>query len=800
MRALAFTISGLFAIILVVGAAAVAWLWGSLPDTDTTIEVVALEKPVEVMRDEAGVPHIFAESSGDAYFALGFVHAQDRFWQMEMMRRLGAGRLAEVIGPRALSSDKWMRTLGLYRLAEGHYAGLAEPVRTALNLYAAGVNASIEHSRRFPWGQPALEFTLLGFEPEPWKPADSIVWAKIMASRLGGNWRDEILRARLARKLTPKQVVELWPLYPDDAPETIEQAAALTRLMDLERLAAVTPVPAGLPKGASNAWVLGGKNTADRGAILANDPHLSFGVPILWYLASIEAPDLKVKGATVPGVPFTVLGHNANIAWGMTITQGDAQDLFVEWIDSEGDQYKTPEGWKPFETRPETIIVKDAKPVTMVVRESRHGPVISDLVPGFAKAAGEHSVMALSAIYLEPEDRTLETFYRLNRAENWQTFVDALKNFQAPLSNFFFADTKGDIGFMAPGLVPVRKGGRGWVPSPGWDGETDWIGYLPFDRLPMVLNPPSGRIVNANNKITPKDYPHFISFDWAPGFRARRILELVAAPGQSAHGTARLQQDHVSGMARRLLPLMLDVEPTDELGREAHALLGKWKGKMSRGRPEPLIFSTWLLELNKALYADELGDLFRNYLTLRPLFIVSALTERQAWCDNVNTEETEDCRGILLSSLKRALDKLETSQGGDIRDWRWGDVHRARFAHKPLTAVPWLRRFVDLEIPTDGGNFTVNRGAGHPNHPERPFRHVHGSGYRAVYDLGNLGRSRFIIATGQSGSPVSSHYKDLLTDWRDGRYRRMGQSRSVLAKDADILVLTPAAPGYKQGR
>ncbi len=791
MRALKFLILSLLTILLLVGGGAV-WLWGTLPDTDATVEVPVLESPVQVLRDEAGIPHIFAKSSPDAYFALGYVHAQDRLWQMEMMRRTGAGRLAEVLGPRALSSDKWMRTLGLYRLAEQQYAILSEPVRTALNLYAAGVNARIAHSRRMPWGVPALEFALLGFSPEPWKPADSLVWGKIMAQRIGGNWRDEILRARLARKLTPKQVGELWPLYPDDAPLTGGPSTALTGLSGFDRLAEAAPDLVGLPSGASNAWVLEPKKTTTRGAILANDPHLGFSAPILWYLARIDAPDLKVAGATIPGVPFTILGHNGNIAWGMTNTQTDIQDLFVEQIDSDGRQYKTPDGWQPFETRTETIAVKGAEPVTITVRESRHGPVISDLSPGIAKTTGKEAVIALSATFLEPEDKTSATFYRLNRAENWDAFQDALQDFQAPQSNFFYADKKGNIGFMAPGLAPIRNRGWGLVPSPGWDGETDWTGYVPFDQLPSVFNPPSGRIVNANNRITPKDYPHFLSFDWAPPYRAQRIIDRVDANSQSVHATSKLQQDHVSEMAKSLLPLMMDIEPADERGRKALALLEKWNGRMSRKRAEPLIFSTWLLELNQAIYADELGDLYRDYLKLRPRFIAAALTDRPDWCDNVNTEEIEDCQNRIKFALKQATDKLHDSLGGDIRSWRWGDVHRARFTHPVLSKVPILGRFANLDIDSDGGNFTINRGASHINDPARPFQHIHGPGYRAVYDLEDLRRSRFIIATGQSGSPVSPHYKDMMADWRDGRYRRMGQARSALANKASAtLVLTP---------
>ena len=793
MRRLVYAILGLGSVVLVIGGAGFGWLWATLPETDGTIEVPVLEQPVEVYRDDSGIAHIFAKSSRDAYFALGFVHAQDRLWQMETMRRFGAGRLAEVLGPAALASDKWMRTLGLYWLAERQVEDLSKPVLTALNLYAAGVNARIAHSRRLPWGVPALEFAFLGVTPEPWRPADSLVWGKIMAVRLGGNWRDEILRTRLARNLAPARVGELWPLYPDDAPGTIEEALALTRPFDLDKLAALDPAPTGLPRGASNAWVVAKKNTSTRGAILANDPHLGFTQPILWYLARIESPDLKVTGATIPGVPFTILGHNGKIAWGMTNTQSDIQDLFVEQTDADGRRYKTPDGWNDFKTRNEIIKVKDANPVTITVRESRHGPIVSDIDGGTARAAGKDVVMALSATYLEPEDLTPEAFFHINRAEIWDAFVDALRDFQAPQSNFFFASTGGDIGFIAPGLVPVRKRGWGLVPSPGWDGETDWTGYVPFDELPSILNPPSGRIVNANNRITPKGYPHFISYDWAPAYRARRIIELLDKKLQAVHSTTQIQRDHVSEMAKRLLPLMTDIGPADARGRRALAMLGEWDGAMSRGRPEPLIFSTWLLELNQALYADELGDLYRQYLTFRPRFIESVLSRRQAWCDNVNTAEEEDCPSRLRHSLNRALTKLADSFGSDIGAWRWGDVHRARFAHGGFSGVLWLSRFVDLEIPTDGGNYTVNRGASHINNPSRPFEHVHGPGFRAIYDLADLRRSRFIIATGQSGHPASAHYRDLLADWRDGRYKRMSHTANALKNAAATLVLTPAA-------
>ncbi len=795
-----YSLMGLALIVVLTFGVAWAWLQYTLPGADETVEVPVLEAPVDVLRDDAGIPHIFAKSWRDAYFTLGYVHAQDRFWQMEMMRRFGAGRLSEIFGERALASDKWMRTLGLYRLAEQEAALLPSTTRQAMTLYAAGVNARIKQSQSMPLGTPAPEFTLFRFKPEPWRTADSLVWGKIMASWLGLNWRDELLRTRLARKLTPKQVGELWPVYPEEMPrtmdKTLQKTAALIGAMDLQKLAGLAPWPIGLPRGASNAWVVANKNTLNRGAILANDPHLAFLAPIMWYLARIQTPSLAVTGATVPGVPFTILGHNGNIAWGMTSTQSDLTDLFVEQINETGKKYKTPNGWLDFKTRTETIAVKGGRTETLTVRQSRHGPIISDILDTSAQSAGKNAVMALSATYLEPGDQTADTFYQINRAQNWDQFVTALKNFQSPQSNFLFADTKGDIGFIAPGLVPIRKGGWGLVPSPGWDGETDWNGFVPFEELPILLNPQSGRIVNSNNPIMDENYPHFLSFDWAPGYRAKRILDRIDDKALSVHGAARIQQDHVSEMAKQLLSLMRDIEPADEFGRSILARLEKWNGQMSRQRPEPLIFSTWLMELNRAVYADELGELFNEYLTLRPKFIVSVLTGKQSWCDNVNTPETEDCHDRIRYALTRALDILKDKYGEDIGAWKWGNVHRARFSHKVLSPVPLLNRLVDLEIPTDGGSYTVNRGATHLNNSQGPFDNVHGAGYRAVYDLEDLRRSRFIIATGQSGNPVSSHYRDLMVDWRDGLYRRMGQSRAAMKNAAEsVLVLTPAAQG-----
>ena len=771
------------------------WLYTSLPFTEGTVEVSGgLEAPAEILRDRWGVPHIFAQSAADAYFALGFVHAQDRLWQMETMRRLGAGRLAEVAGRYAVASDRFMRTLGFHRLVKEQFRRLDPAVRRGLKAYAAGVNAWLEAAA----GSLPPEFTVAGVRPEPWRPTDSLLWGKVMGLRLSGNWRDELLRARLAARLPPERIEEMWPGTP---PETRVSASPPWRGLALDRLAAAVPEAPGLPRGASNAWAVSGTRTATGKPILANDPHLGFGAPVLWYLARITAPDLHVTGATVPGVPFTVLGHNRRIAWGMSSTQSDLQDLFIERIDpADSGRYLTPEGSAPFATRTETIRVRGRDDVVLTVRETRHGPVISDIVDGVgqASASGPGRVLALSATFLGPDDLTPQAIYRLNRADGWQSFLAAMKDFDAPQQNVVYADVDGNIGFLAPGRVPIRRSGRGRIPRPGWTGEADWRGFVPYDALPRFLNPASGHVISANQRIVEPDYPYFVTDDWDAPYRARRIRDLLGEIGaHTLETTTRIQLDSLSLMAKQIMPLMADIEAPSPMAREALSLLEDWDGAMSRERPEPLIFSAWLRELNRAIYGDELGDLMADYWGLRPSFVISVLTDRRHWCDDIRTPRTEDCPGLIAAALARAVQRLAERFGADVSLWRWGDVHLASFHHPVFAGVPGLGRYAQLAIASDGGNYTVNRGASHIGNEVTPFEHIHGAGLRAVYDLSHLDGSRFMIATGQSGNPMSPHYGDLLKDWRDGKSLSLGLGRAELGrKAAGILNLVPAgSPG-----
>lgn len=756
MKRLGTALALLVLLLIAAAGGGYVWLRGSLPQTDGRLAVRGLEAPVAVVRDANGIPAIEARSQHDAYFALGFTHAQDRLWQMEMQRRVGAGRLAEVVGAPGISTDRFLRTLDIYRLAEATLARLEPEVRAALDAYVAGVNAWMTGRS----GPLPPEFLVLGYEPEPWRPADSLVWGRLMSLQLSGNWRDELVRARLAEALTPAQLEQLWPPYP-------EGGATTTAVPPAPAEAMLAALPDALrPRLASNQWSVSGAMTDSGKPLLANDPHLDLTAPILWYLVSVTAPGLSVTGATVPGVPFHLLGHNGRIAWGMTTTHSDTMDLFVERLN--GDGYDTPDGPAAFATRHEIIKVKGDEPVTLTVRESRHGPVVSDALKAAPPMPGQ--VLALASTGLLPDDLTPQALYKLNRAGNWDEFVTALRDFHSPQQNIGFADVSGAIGLYSPARVPIRRQGSGEVPAAGWSGAYDWTGWVPFDALPHQLDPPGGAIVNANNRLVGDDYPYLLTTDWPEPFRAQRILDMLAAERRfTRDDMTRMQMDALSPIVDKLKPLLLAAPTGSPEARKAAAMIAAWDGVMERGRPEPLIFETWAIHLGRRLTADELGAAAPQMAGIKPLFLNAALTARTSWCDDVRTPQAESCPSVIAAALGDAMAELSATHGADMSSWRWGDVHRAAFDHAIFKAVPLLDGWAGRRIATDGGDFTVNRGS-----YAGDFLHRHGAGLRAVYDLADLKRSRFVIATGQSGNPLSPHYADMMERWRDGGWIEMG--------------------------
>jgi penicillin G amidase len=756
----------------------VLWLRSSLPQVDGELSLPGLEHAVSVQRDRYGVPHIKAETMLDAYRTLGFVHAQDRLFQMEVMRRAGQGRTAELIGSKALEIDRRIRVLGLTQLVNGDLDSLEPPVREALAAYAAGVNAFLETET----GALPPEFLVLPDPMEKWQPADSLLWLKLMALRLTSDWSDELERAKLSRRLTQQQIMELYPEVA--GPVTIAALPPPTAINNAWNVASVVEEGAG-----SNVWVHAGRLTATGAPILANDPHLGLTVPGTWYLVRIETPEGVVAGATAPGFPFVVLGHNEKLAWGVTNTYSDTSDVFVERLDpNDPGRYLTPEGSAPFQTRGERIGVRFGKPVDVVVRSTRHGPVISD-GGAQSEAGASGSLLALAHTALQPGDITATALWKVQRASSASELLDATRAVRAPQQNIAFADTSGTIGLIAPALVPKRRKPTGPLPVPGWTGEYDWDGFLPFEVLPQSIDPPAGVLVNANNRLFGAAYPFDLGNAWQPPYRAEAILRALSIyQPQTIEGSLAVQRNLMSLAARALLAkvdwsLMGEAAPTDLL-----RAMAAWDGTMAGDRPEPLYFHAWLRELVRLIYADELGDLFPDHRSGLIERVLYTLTKAPQWCDDITTPAVETCNAIMFDAFSAAFQLLTQNYDSEWHAWRWDRAHVARFRHVPFGFVPVLRELFDVVVPHDGGRYTPNAGVISFNE-HTLFQQVHGATFRAVYDLADLDQSRFMQAAGQSGNIFSEHYDDLARPWSHGETISLGP----LAPSAgDTLILTPA--------
>ena len=783
LRRSLYVVSGLVLLAAVVGVGGYLWLRSSLPETSGSIAVPRLGAKVEILRDGDGIVTIRAQSEADAYYALGFVHAQDRLFQMDMMRRWGAGRLSEVVGAAAADTDKFMRILGFYRLAEASLAKLPNEMRVTMEAYAAGVNAFLATRG----GALPPEFALLGYSPEPWRPADSLVWGRLMAWQLSGNWWEELLRYRLAARLTPAQLNELWRAPPGDD-LGIPQAEKPD-----DHAEAAPALPAALrEKGASNNFVVAGSRSATGKPLLANDPHLGLQTPIQWYLVRIETPTLTLAGATAPGVPLLIIGHNGRVAWSFVTTESDTQDLFLErLLPGDSTHYLSPKGPLAFETRNETIKVDGAADIALTVRQSRHGPILSD-APSL-DWTNPTQVLALAWPGFDADDGTAAALYRMNHAGNADELVAAAGGFGSPMQNILYADSQGHIGFIAPGRMPLRNklNAAGQMPAPGWTGDYDWTGYQPVDSLPQIVDPKEGWIATANNDIRPVDYGRFLAARWEPPYRYDRIAELLeATPQQTLDTLAAIQLDDKSVAAEEILPgLLAAIAPDAPAGSpstQALGLMRAWDFRVVRDRPEGLIFTAWMAELDKAILGDKLGDLFEDYASWNRRDGARLVAPMASpWCDDTRTPEIESCRTQINRAWNAALDKLAAAYGRNPAEWRWGDAHQARFSHPIFERIPILGSLARNPVATDGDDTTINRATPRVDYDSVVYPDVHGAGLRAVFDLADLDRSRFIIAGGQSGNPLSAHYGDQIERWRDGRYIELR------GEGAEILTLVP---------
>lgn len=765
---------GLVLVVLALNALAaggVWWLQTSVPTIDGRIDGLAgLDGPVEVTRDSRGVLYIKAGTPTDASYALGFAHAQDRLWQMELTRRIGMGRLAEIVGEPGLNVDRMIRTLGLHRLAEVNLQRLSPEPRAHVDAYAAGVNAYLD-SRT---GALPLEFIALGFNPEPWRPADSLVWGRLMSLQLAGNWFGEILRARMLKAgLTLADLEILWAAGSDETSAPTAPSLAGTEAVDAIKLAGLADaLPSEVaPRLASNVWALSGSRTPTGKPVLAGDPHLALTDPVHWTLARIEAPGYRRVGAFVPSVPFLVIGHNGRVAWSMTTTPSDTQDLFVEKIDpADPARYLTPDGTAAFETRIERIRAGDTM-VEQTVRSTRHGPVVSDAMATAGAATPNGAVLALASPVLREDDDTAEALFRMAASTNASEFISALHGFHAPQQNVAFADSDGRIGLISAGRVPIRRSGNGFLPSAGWTGEQDWMGWAPFHALPATVDPAGGALVNANNRVIGIDPGLYLGREFDAPYRAERIIERLRDTDGSVIAMSSIQSDTVSLFARDLVPVLLQTighTAPDSVTKAAIDLLRTWDGDMALDRPEPVVFAAWIDVLHQRLFADDLGPLMPQYSRIRAETMLKVLTAERRWCDDQRTEAVESCSDIAAGALSEAMATMTRQFGGDVAKWRWGDAHHAEFEHRVWSRVPVLDRLLQRRSETGGGDYTVSRGSW--SRADKPaFKHAHGASLRVVYDLSDLDRSGFVAALGPSGNPFSPFYSTWQPDWTSGR-------------------------------
>lgn len=767
------------------GAAMAVYVARVLPLTQGRLELDGHDAEVRIDRDTEGIPTIRAATLQDAAFGLGFVHAQDRLWQLETHKRIASGRLAQAFGESALDTDRFLRMLGVRRAAAAQWARTGALARSVVLAYTAGINAWVAHGMK---ARPP-EFVLLGLHPEPWTPEDTLAWAVMMAWDLGGNWSNELLRMRLSLKLPVARINELMPPYPGEQPLATADYASLFKALRVDgrlgQQALAAAPPSGIEGVGSNNWVLAGSRTVTGRPLLGNDPHLKLSTPALWYLARIEVPGRKMAGATMPGLPGVVLGQNQDIAWGFTNTGPDVQDLYLERIKPDDPtQYQTPEGWARFESFAEVIKVRGGRDVAMTVRATRHGPVISDAgmaTEGLTGGAARPTyAIAMRWTALDPDPGAIEAPVRFNMASSVQEFIAASAAYGTPMQNMVVADREGHIGFVAAGRVPLRKPEndlKGLVPAPGWESRYDWAGTLDASLTPRQIDPPRGWIATANQRIHEPGYPYHITSEWAAPYRQHRIEQMIAATPRHDMGSLRaMQADELSLATLRLLPALKEARSAHPLAAAAHQELDRFDGTMSAERAAPLIFWAWTRQLTEALFTDDVGDaLWAGSAARNFRDALENVIERQDawWCDDRRTTASESCAQQVDAAFTRALEELEAAYGPDVTSWHWGRAHLARAEHRPFSRVKLLGPWFELRTPVGGDTYTLNvsRVSLRPDRTTGElYLNEHGPSLRALYDLADPAHSQVMHSSGQSGIVFSPHYRSFLDRWAKVQY------------------------------
>ncbi|WDE02116.1 penicillin acylase family protein [Thalassomonas actiniarum] len=756
-----------------------------LPDKTTRQFVNGLDDKVSIERDNHGLVKIKTETDKDVYFAMGYVHAQDRLWQLELQRRISQGRLSEIFGKTSVHQDIWFRTLGLYQAASESIPSLSPKAKASLEAYAAGINSWIQSAEQLP-----VEFSLLDISPEPWTITDSLAWIKVFSLNLAHNLHSEIEAYIGAQYLSDEQLSLFYPELAD-SPMTAkikneEKLKALFARFDALQTEQQQTYKIGGSYVGSNAWVVSGELTQSGVPILANDPHLGLQLPSLWYSVKQEGKNLAASGMSLVGLPVVIFGKNNDIAWGGTNMMADVQDLYIEKINPDNSlQYQVDGEFIDFETRNEIIKVKAESPaflkdpikdVEIQVRSTIHGPVISDVIQGFEQP------ISLRWTALNSEDTTYNAFYQLSYASNWQEYNRALEQYVSPALNLFYADNDNNIGFTGIGKIPLRNQGKGLLPVSGADSDNHWHSYIPYAEMPRRYNPEEGYLINANNVNTTKGYPYFISADFAPPARAERIEALLKEKQTklTLDDMQTMQGDIKDISTTKMLALLKEIAADFPGQQQALALLNQWDGEASRESIAATIYYTWLRHLKSYLFNDELTSYWnKNQLQgyLRNLKekvaadkLADLLASNSPWCDNINTEKKESCSNIIEMSLGSAVKEMSKFAGADMDNWRWGDVQYTRYQHTPFSQMKLLDQVFERKIGNGGSANTINVASGTFDE-DKGYLQDFGAGFRQIIRLSPQEPVQLLMnSTGQSGQLASDYYDDMVERFRDVEY------------------------------
>lgn len=803
------------ALVLVGGGAGYWVLTKSFPQIDGTVHVAGIKSKVEVVRDPMGVPHIYADNADDLLFAQGYVQAQDRLWQLEYNRRIGFGTLSDIFGAVTIKQDRFLRTMGLGRAARADYAAASDDVKHALQMYSNGVNAFIDtHLDNLP-----IEFTILGFKPAHWEPVDTMAWGMVMAYDLSGYYDADLLRASLIEKFGAGKMKELMPPYPASGPFIIspEMKEYGPQVQDSGTVGALAPELVGLHVDSrvlsslssldaalglrdtgvgSNNWVVDGTKSTTGKPIVANDPHLGIQMPSIWYENGLhcvpvgDACPYNVAGFTFPGVPGVVLGHNDRIAWAVTNVGPDVQDLYVEKLNPQNpNQYEYQGKWEDMQIADEPIKVKGVVSETLHVQITRHGPIMTPVLTGVTQP------MALQWTALRDRIRLFESVMKVDRARNWNEFRDALRLWDVPSQNFVYADVDGNIGYQTPGNIPIREKGDGTVPVPGWTGEYEWTGYIPFDELPFVYNPPTHYVATANNAVVPATYKYLLSSDWAAPYREERIISLLKAKDKlSPDDLKAIQADMYSIPEVQLQKYVVALAPEGFLQQRAMEQVKTFDGRMTPENIGGTILEVTYQRLFANVFANKMDadllDAYKGADNYHRRVILGLLDQPTSdWWDNPQTPQKETRDDILKKSFAEAVDWLGSQFGDAPGDWHWSRLHTATFEH-PLGSVKPLNLIFNAgPVAAPGGVFTVFATS---FKARAPYAASSISSMREVMDLSNWSNSFAVHTTGQSGQPLNKHYGDMVPMWQQVRYAPFYFDRAALDKVREgLLVLAP---------